>query len=133
MLPQSYLTKYHQGALSLRQIACLDCLYPKKMKVFNSDSGKFEDLILGCGDCVRCSDRVRNEWCSRMCLHSLSYKFCYYITLTYGSYNLNLFKRHPFKRDWLDSAPLFKTVFTNNSASYANWNALRIFTLSNGA
>ena len=75
------------------------CLYPKKIRV--SDSlGKSHEMYVPCGCCLVCQDKKRNEWVSRMSLHSLTHKYCYFVTLTYGSYNLYDYIRHPFKTDW---------------------------------
>lgn len=107
MLPSSYLYKVTSGLSSPAQISTLDCLHPKKILAFNSDTGRMELLPVGCGSCVRCQDIIRDEWCSRMCLHSFSYKWCYYVTLTYGSYNLHPFKSHPAKKMWIETAPSY--------------------------
>lgn len=75
------------------------CLYPKKIRLTNS-LGKGQVMYVPCGCCLVCQDKKRNEWVSRMSLHSLSHKHCYFVTLTYGSYNLYSYVRHPFKADW---------------------------------
>ena len=75
------------------------CLYPKKIMVTNS-LGKRQEIYVPCGCCLVCQDKKRNEWVSRMSLHSLTHKYCYFVTLTYGSYNLYDYVRHPFKADW---------------------------------
>lgn len=75
------------------------CLYPKKISVINS-LGLRQEMYVPCGCCLVCQDKKRNEWVSRMSLHSLTHKFCYFVTLTYGSYNLYDYTRHPFKADW---------------------------------
>lgn len=75
------------------------CLYPKKIRMTDS-LGKTHFMYVPCGCCLVCQDKKRNEWVSRMSLHSLTHKFCYFVTLTYGSYNLYDYVRHPFKSDW---------------------------------
>ena len=94
---------YKQGANIDKNITS-SCLYPISINV--SDSlGKVHKMYVPCGRCIACQDQKRNEWVSRMCLHSLSHKHCYFVTLTYGSYNLYDYKNHPFKDDWLMTKP----------------------------
>lgn len=100
----SLLSKIQEG-VSPSRYAVDGCLQPKKLKLSDSFGSDF-DMFVNCGHCVRCSDEAREEWSSRMCLHSLHYKHCYFITLTYGSYSLYSYKKHPFKRDWTDTYPV---------------------------
>lgn len=94
---------YKQGA-NIDKYITSSCLYPISINV--SDSlGKVHKMFVPCGRCIACSDQKRNEWVSRMCLHSLTHKHCYFVTLTYGSYNLYDYKNHPFKEDWLLTKP----------------------------
>ncbi len=95
------LLKYNQykNGADPTSIITQSCLYPKKI-TFNNSLGKRQQLYIPCGCCLVCQDKKRNEWVSRMSLHSLTHKYCYFITLTYGSYNLYHYIRHPFKADW---------------------------------
>lgn len=98
---------YQQGE-NIDNVITRNCLYPNKIKVTDS-LGKVHDMYVPCGKCICCQDKKRNEWVSRMSLHSLTHKYCYFITLTYGSYNLYDFDNHPFKEDWLLTKPRLST------------------------
>ena len=104
MLPRSYLYRIKSGELAPHDVACLDCINPQVISTYNADTATTQDIVVNCGKCLRCTDALRNEWASRMCLHSLSYKWCYYITLTYGTYNLHPYVKHPFKEKWPESS-----------------------------
>lgn len=107
---------YKQGANIDKNITS-SCLYPISINV--SDSlGKVNKMYVPCGRCIACQDQKRNEWVSRMCLHSLSHKHCYFVTLTYGSYNLYEYKHHPFKEDWLMTKPRISTKNYKNTPKY---------------
>ena len=107
---KSYYDKYLAGNLQPYEIAYRSCLSPKKIKVFDSYLGSLKDIVVSCNHCYNCLQSKRDEWCSRMCLHSYSYKYCYFVTLTYGSYDLNPFITHPFKEDWLKTFPIKDNV-----------------------
>lgn len=110
MLSLLQYNQFKQGADPAKFITST-CLYPKK--VFISDVlGKSQVLYVPCGCCVRCADASREQWVSRMSLHSLCYKHCYFVTLTYGSYDLYKYEQHPFKKFWLETCP---RKSTNNS------------------
>lgn len=94
---------YKQGANIDKNITS-SCLYPISINVTDS-LGKVHKIFVPCGRCIACQDSKRNEWVSRMCLHSLTHKYCYFVTLTYGSYNLYDYVNHPFKEDWLMTKP----------------------------
>lgn len=107
---------YKQGANIDKNITS-SCLYPICINV--SDSlGKVHKMYVPCGRCIACQDQKRNEWVSRMCLHSLSHKHCYFVTLTYGSYNLYEYKNHPFKEDWLMTKPRLSSKNYKNIPKY---------------
>lgn len=107
---------YKQGANIDKNITS-SCLYPISINV--SDAlGKLHKMFVPCGRCIACQDQKRNEWVSRMCLHSLSHKHCYFVTLTYGSYNLYEYKNHPFKDDWLMTKPRLSSKNYNNIPKY---------------
>lgn len=107
---------YKQGANIDKNITC-SCLYPLSINVTDS-LGKVHKMYVPCGRCISCSDQKRNEWVSRMCLHSLTHKHCYFVTLTYGSYNLNNYKNHPFKDDWLMTKPRISSNNYKNIPKY---------------
>lgn len=94
---------YKQGANIDKNITS-SCLYPISINVCDN-LGKVHKMFVPCGRCIACQDQKRNEWVSRMCLHSLTHKHCYFVTLTYGSYNLYEYVNHPFKKDWLLTKP----------------------------
>lgn len=95
------LLKYNQykNGVDPSSFITQSCLYPNKI-VFTNSLGKRQEKYVPCGCCLVCQDKKRNEWVSRMSLHSLTHKYCYFVTLTYGSYNLYEYVRHPFKADW---------------------------------
>ena len=107
---------YKQGANIDKNITS-SCLYPKSIRVTDS-LGNVHNMFVPCGCCISCNDQKRNEWVSRMCLHSLTHKYCYFVTLTYGSYNLYDFKNHPFKEDWLLTKPRISSKNYNNLPKY---------------
>lgn len=94
------------------------CLDPKFRRVRMSEDGSYQDMYCSCGKCLHCLDARRNEMAARMFLHATKYDYCYFITLTYGSYNLLPFKRHPFLADWLQTIP---TYDSNNSFHSPRW------------
>lgn len=81
------------------------CLNPKRVLVRMSEDSSVHEIYCNCGRCIRCQDNKRNELATRMFLHSLDFEYCYYITLTYGSYNLLPFDEHPFLSNWLQTVP----------------------------
>ena len=103
---------YKQGGNIDKNITS-SCLYPVSINVTDS-LGNVHKMYVPCGRCIACHDQKRNEWVSRMCLHSLTHRYCYFVTLTYGSYNLYDFKNHPFREDWLMTKPRLSTKnYTN--------------------
>ncbi len=85
---------------------CLStCLNPNIVHVTDF-MGQSYDMPVPCGHCIRCRQDAINQWYSRMMLHSLYYKHCYFVTLTYGSYDLSSYKKHPFKKSWLETYPV---------------------------
>lgn len=115
--PLTYLHRILQGEDPSVYASC-GCLQPIKMKTFDSLTGKFVDSVVDCGKCFNCTNQHRNEWVTRMTLHSLYWQYCYFVTLTYGSYNLNPYKNHPFKADWLDTFPVLDSY---NSFHAPRW------------
>ncbi len=107
---------YKQGANIDKNITS-SCLYPVSINVTDS-LGHVHKMYVPCGRCIACHDLKRNEWVSRMCLHSLTYKHCYFVTLTYGSYNLYEYVNHPFKDDWLMTKPRLSSKNYNNIPKY---------------
>lgn len=117
MLANSALEKIIEGQ-SPSDFATSSCLFPRKRLVRLSETGDYQELYTPCNRCVNCASNRRNELASRMFLHSLSYEFCYFVTLTYGSYNLFPFERHPFQNDWLSTIPVRDS---NNSLHHDAW------------
>lgn len=107
MLPISILNKIRQGE-SPSNYATTSCLNPKRVFVRLSEDSSIMPIYCDCGKCLRCQDRKRNDLATRMFLHSLDFEYCYYVTLTYGSYNLLPFDRHPFLVDWLQTVPCYE-------------------------
>lgn len=106
-LPLKYLGLIESGTPA-ENLYTRGCLSPVKIYVYNSFTAKNEPMYVDCGHCVRCKDQRRNEWASRMILHAKSkpWAYRYFITLTYGSYNLNIYNKHPFLKDWLQTYPV---------------------------
>lgn len=100
------------------------CLNPQKVSTYNPCTGNHEDMYVDCGKCPNCANARRKEWVSRMILttlgdgHGNGYKHVYFVTLTFGSYNLMPYKNHPFKKDWLSMYP---TPDTYNSSNVRKW------------
>lgn len=117
MIPRSALIELSQGVPSSKY-ATASCLNPKYRRVRMSEDGSYQDIYCNCGKCLKCTDAKRNEMATRMFLHATHYDYCYFITLTYGSYNLLPFKRHPFLADWLQTIP---TYDKNNSFHSPRW------------
>lgn len=97
------------------------CLHP--VSFFVRDSlGVVRKMYGDCGQCVRCLDRRRNDMATRMILHDKSngsiWRHCYFVTLTYGSYNLYPFVSHPFKKDWIKTFPCQDVC---NSSGVTKW------------
>lgn len=117
MLGISQYRQYLDGADPVKMITS-QCLHPKKIRITDS-CGNVQDMYVPCGNCIRCADSVREQWVSRMCLHSLSYKHCYFVTLTYGTYNLNEYDKHPFKDSWLETCPRESTLNYHHRLAYS--------------
>lgn len=105
-LPLSSYYKLKAGAVLPHELSTKTCLRPLRVRLFDPALGYERELDVPCGKCLNCQAEARDEWVSRMCLHSFSYKFCYFVTLTYGSYNLYEFPVHPFKDDWSMTFPV---------------------------
>lgn len=117
MLGISQYEKYKQGENPAQMITS-QCLYPKKIRITDS-CGIEQDMYVPCGCCVRCSDNLREQWVSRMCLHSLEHKHCYFITLTYGVYDLYKYTKHPFKDSWCETVPKYTKKNYTGKPGYA--------------
>lgn len=117
MLGLSQYRQYLDGADPAKMITS-QCLHPKKIRITDS-CGNQQDMYVPCGNCIRCADSVREQWVSRMCLHSLSYKHCYFVTLTYGTYNLYEYDKHPFKESWLETCPCKTTLNYYHRLAYS--------------
>lgn len=90
----------------ISDFATKNCLQPIKLhNAFDPLTGTHRELTVPCGTCIRCREQLQREWVTRMSVESNSWKYHYFVTLTFGSYNLNVFKEHPFKKDWLSMRP----------------------------
>lgn len=69
----------------ISEYAVSNCLHRTKIRVFNSSLGKLVDKYVDCGRCYHCKETKQNEWVTRMYAHSDSFKYCYFVTLTYRS------------------------------------------------
>lgn len=74
-----YRSLYNEYAIS-------HCYHPIKVNVFNSHTGKYELRTVPCGTCYNCSLTKRNAWVTRMFDHLEDYKYCYFVTLTYKTF-----------------------------------------------
>lgn len=117
MLALTTLTKIAEGK-EPNEFATSSCLFPRRRRIRLSEDGSSEYIYTPCGKCINCQSNRRNELASRMFLHSLSYEYCYFVTLTYGSYNLFPFKYHPFLADWMQTIPVRDS---NNSLGHPCW------------
>lgn len=61
------------------------CFQPQKIKIFDSYLQQFREIEVDCGYCAHCRARKTNEWVTRLYAHSESYKYVYFVTLTYRS------------------------------------------------
>lgn len=65
-----------------------NCLHPRKLVYTDKVTNEVRQILVPCGRCRYCQNRRIGEWSSRMSLHTdYSAKHCYFITLTYGSFN----------------------------------------------
>lgn len=106
MLAASLYEKLKNGAKP-SDYATQSCLNPRRIQVRLVENGEYYPLHVPCGHCLRCQDNRRNDLAARMFVHSKSYNYCYFVTLTYGSYNLSKFEKHPFLNDWLTTVPVY--------------------------
>lgn len=117
-IPSSYYNRIILGGQPASDYASNFCLSPRILSIKDS-FGSVKNIVSDCGHCIRCGQRHMDEWVSRMILHSYAgtdpitriefsspWKYCYFVTLTYGSYNLFDFDKHPFKKDWESSFPV---------------------------
>lgn len=117
-LPVSYLHRLRSGSDDVATLATRGCLNPREIQVVDSATTAPRLMYTDCGKCFNCVNDRRNQWVTRMCLHSLYWKHCYFVTLTYGSYNLTHFKAHPFLQDWIDTRPVCNS---DNSLKRTVW------------
>lgn len=62
-----------------------NCLHKHTISTVDPLDGTTRIIDVPCGTCDHCINTYRNEWYTRMFLHSLDYEYIYYITLTYAS------------------------------------------------
>lgn len=122
--PSSLIRRFYNTPANKRDIsefALFGCLHPKKINYVNS-LGAASSIYVPCGHCLSCQDDRRNQLAARMFLHDKytksPWQHVYFITLTYGSYNLNLYEEHPFKSDWLSTYPVLSAF---NEKKHPAW------------
>ena len=64
------------------------CVHPRRISYIDKFTGESKYIFVPCGKCNHCRSMYQAQWSTRMILHTLySAKFCYFVTLTYGSFN----------------------------------------------
>lgn len=79
------LTKYKCDS-EVKDYIKSHCYRPVKVKLFDSHLGKFVLREVPCGYCFHCTETKQNEWVTRMYAHCEDYKYIYFLTLTYRSF-----------------------------------------------
>lgn len=110
---------------SVREYQIAHCYSPVRVRVFNSVLGKYEMKDLPCGKCPHCAETKCNEWVTRMIAHLEDFKYCYFVTLTYRSFEpeITTTKRNSAKyvlMNYLRDA-LF-VCDSNNENNHYSWN-----------
>lgn len=63
------------------------CVHPRKITYIDKLTNESKSIYVPCGKCHHCRSMYQAQWTTRMVLHTLySAKYCYFITLTYGSF-----------------------------------------------
>lgn len=62
------------------------CYHPQKVKVYDAHAASFILKDVPCGCCYHCRQSKINEWVTRLYAHCESYKYIYFTTLTYRSF-----------------------------------------------
>ena len=109
-LPLLYLARYKSGDLDKEQLITSGCLRPRLLNIRPASSLHYSNMYVDCGKCLNCVATRRRELVSRMCLHSLYYKHCYFVTLTYNSFDMTQFDEHPFIDMWLETFPTVNDI-----------------------
>lgn len=74
---------------SLRDYGISNCLKPRKLLVSMSYNGRPETILVPCGRCYHCRQTRINEWVTRCYAHADTYKYVYFVTLSYTSCKSN--------------------------------------------
>lgn len=109
---------------ALREYQISHCYHPLKIRVFNSVLGIYEMRDVPCGKCPHCLETKSNEWVTRMAAHLEDFKYCYFITLTYRSFEPDIVNKRNSSKfvlfDYLKDS-LFM-LDSNNSTGHYSWN-----------
>lgn len=105
-LPISYLSKFLNHQITDDELIRKGCMQLKPLVVKPAEVQQSFNVFVDCGKCPNCRQNRRNDWVSRMCLHSLYFKHCYFITLTYGTFDASLFDEHPYLSMWYETLPV---------------------------
>lgn len=62
------------------------CLHPRLIHYHDKVTNELKHMYVNCGKCHHCRYMHQQEWVSRMILHTKTYKYAYFVTLTYASY-----------------------------------------------
>ena len=73
------------SAISRLQVS--QCADPQIMHLRSASTGLLLPYQVPCGHCYHCRETKLNEWVTRMCLETDAHKHCYFVTLTYRSYD----------------------------------------------
>lgn len=73
------------SAISRLQVS--QCADPQIMHLRSAATGLLMPYQVPCGKCYHCRETKLNEWVTRMCLETDTHKHCYFVTLTYRSYD----------------------------------------------
>lgn len=70
---------------SLYRFQVSNCVNKLTINRINQQTGQNERTEVPCGKCFHCKNTYKNEWFTRMSLHSEYYPYVYFITFTYAS------------------------------------------------
>lgn len=102
----SYLDKFINHKITEDELIRKGCMHLSPVLVKPAESQSNYIIYTDCGKCPNCTQNRRNDWVSRMCLHSLYFKHCYFITLTYGTFDASLYDEHPYLPMWFETLPV---------------------------
>lgn len=113
-LAKSYLHRFLNNQITDEELIRKGCFHPKELSVRPAAAKSYMPFYVDCGKCPNCVSNRRNDWVSRMCLHSLYYKHCYFVTLTYNTFDIDKYDSHPYSRLWLETYPV-RCDYNSNS------------------